>query len=220
MLIVSDEFPKISFLDPIVKMTSRVVKVSDPVFRAISDVENPQGLLAIARQPLWSWEQILKNQPAPILVLDGLQVPGNAASIVRTAEAAGVAGVITTPGTAHLYSPKALRGAMGSTIRVPIIEHVSVDKIASTLKKAGYKIAGTPLKDMKSAKRYDQIDWSGSWAIIVGKEGKGVSGVWDKLIDVCAAIPMKEPVQSLNVAAAAAILLYEVSRHRHQGGAP
>lgn len=218
MLVVSEEFPQLSFLEPIVAKTKRVVKVSESVFKAISDVENPQGLLAIGIAPQWSWELLLSKSPAPLLVLDGLQDPGNAATIIRTAEAAGAAGIITTPKTAHLYSPKALRGAMGSSLRVPILEHVPVDNIVPALRKAGYSIAATPLGDAKKAVRYDTVDWKKAWAIVMGQEGKGVDPVWGEHMDSLVQIPMHSPVQSLNVSAAAAVLLYESYRHRHPGG--
>jgi TrmH family RNA methyltransferase len=148
------------------------------------------------------------------LILDTLQDPGNAASIVRTADAAGAAGVLTTPKTVHLYSPKSLRGAMGSSLRVPILEHVPVEKIVSSLRKAGYQIATTPLGSDQKLLRYDQLAWDKPWAVVLGQEAKGVSSAWDKAQDACLQIPMKEPVQSLNVAAAAAVLLYEALRVR------
>ncbi len=218
MLIVSEEFPQISFLEPIVAETKRVIKVSESVFKAISDVDNPQGLLAIGRQPQWDWESLLSKKPAPVVVLDELQDPGNAASIIRTAEAAGVAGIITTPKTVHLFSPKALRGAMGSSLRVPVLEHVPVEKIASALHKAGYQIATTPIGKKKKTVRYDEVDWQKPYAVVLGQESKGVTSAWEDHADVLVSIPMNEPVQSLNVNAAAAVLLYESHRVRTCGG--
>ncbi len=216
ILVVSEEFPQISFLEPILAKTTRVVKVSEAMFRAISDVENPQGLLAIGREPLWSWEEIFARKPAPVLILDALQDPGNAASIIRTADAAGAAGIVTTPKTVHLYCPKALRGAMGSSLRVPILEHVPVEKIVSMLRKAGYQIVTTPLETSQKVLRYDRLDWTQPWAMVVGQEAKGISSAWDKVSDACLQIPMKGPVQSLNVAAAAAVLLYEAFRAQNK----
>lgn len=209
MLIVSEDFPQISFLEPILAQTKRVIKVSESVFKAISDMQSPQGLLAIARQPKWTWEQIFLRKPAPVVILDGLQDPGNAASIIRTAEAAGAAGIVTTPGTAHLYAPKSLRGAMGSSLRVPVMEHLDHETIAVCLKQAGYSLAATPLKFDKDVTRFDKLDWKQPWAIIMGQEAKGVSSVWDKHIQARVLIPMQPPLESLNVAAAAAVLLYE-----------
>ncbi len=104
-----------------------------------------------------------------------------------------------------LYSPKALRGAAGSTLRLPLIEHVAPEEIVQKLGAAGYSFlaaegsAGTP---------YHDIDWRKPWALILGQEGGGVSEAWKGPSTQYVSIPMKSPVESLNVAAAAAILLY------------
>ena len=95
-------------------VSRRKFQVSETVFEAVSDVKCPQGILAVTGRPRAGWPDLLSRAPAPLVILDGIQDPGNLATIVRTAEAAGAAGVVTTPGTAHLFSPKALRGAMGS----------------------------------------------------------------------------------------------------------
>jgi len=215
MLIVSEEFPQTSFLEPIEEKTQRVFRVPDNLFRIISDVESPQGLLAIARRPHWTWEQIAARKPAPLVVLDGLQDPGNAAAIIRTAEASGAAGIVSTPGTAHLFSPKALRGAMGSSLRLPILEHLPAEEIAAKAKQWGYHLvaATVPQKSGKSVV-YTKVDWKQPQALVLGQEGKGVSAIWVKLADQTIYLPMQPPVQSLNVGAAAAVLLYESARQR------
>jgi RNA methyltransferase, TrmH family len=205
----------------------RKQEVSESVFKAVSDVESPQGILAIARCPEWSWQDIANRAPTPIVILDGLQDPGNVAAIVRTAEAAGAAGIVTTPGTAHLFSPKALRGAMGSTLRLPCLEHVSVRDIVERLRKSSILlVAATIMQRTKSKSpsrnqrltelplQYTQLNWKMASAILFGQEGKGISGEWDSHIHQSIFIPMLPPVESLNVAAAAAVLLYESFRQR------
>lgn len=193
----------------------KLFRVSDPVFQAVSDVDAPQGILAIARCPNWTWEDLLKKAPAPLLVLDGIQDPGNVAAIVRAAEASGAAGIVTTPGTAHLFAPKALRGAAGSTLRLPCLEHLQAIDIASRLKKANYQLFAAAARE-KSADPvcYTDIPWDFPQAFLLGKEGKGLSDTWGSAIDRPVYIPMEPPVESLNVAAAAAILLYESRKHR------
>ncbi len=191
--------------------------VDESIFRSISDVEEPQGILAIGEGPRWNWLQIFQKSPAPVLVLEGLQNPGNLASIIRTAEAAGAAGVITTPGTARLNSPKALRGAMGSTLRFPAIEHVPVPDIIERLTGAGCMLYGTLVdrdQHLPASVTYTGIDWTQASAIVLGKEGGGISDTWTKSLQQTITIPMQSPVESLNVAAAAAILLYEALRQR------
>src|SRR5207302_7665867 len=125
----------------------RKVQVSDSVFKAISDVDNPQGILAIARCPEWSWKDLVDRAPAPLVILDGIQNPGNVATIVRTAEAAGAAGIVTTPGTAHIFSPKALRGAMGSTLRLPCLEHLTIREITKELAKNSILLVAATLHE-------------------------------------------------------------------------
>jgi TrmH family RNA methyltransferase len=189
--------------------------VSESVFDAMTDVKNPQALLAIVRRPLWSWDDLRKRAPAPVVILSGLQDPGNTAAIIRTAEAAGAAGVLTTSGTAHLFSPKALRGAMGSTLRLPSIEHRSVEEITRELKGIGYAMVGTTvLKNKAQVYAYTDLDWKKPWALILGQEGQGLSKEWQSEIETFVHIPMVSPVESLNVAATAAILLYESVRQR------
>src|SRR5882724_1662192 len=123
----------------------RTLQVTDSVFKAISDVENPQGVLAIVHGPIWTWQDFFKRLPAPIVVIDGVQDPGNVSTVLRTAEAAGAAGVVTTPGTAHLFSPKALRGAMGSTLRLPCLEHRTAAEISKELKKSHVGLVATTM---------------------------------------------------------------------------
>ena len=188
----------------------RTLFVSESVFRALSDVEEPQGIAAVCRRPRWIWEQILAGKPAPILILDGLQNPGNVAAILRTAEAAGAAGVITTPETAHLFSPKALRGAMGSTLRLPSLEHKTVDEIVTRLKESTYSLLGSGPKGIS----YLKADWIQAWAVLLGQEGGGISPQWEPHLKQTVSIPMQPPVESLNVGAAAAVLLYEAFRQR------
>lgn len=162
----------------------RKFRVSEKVFMAISDVESPQGILAIARCPVWDWRQLLNpSKPgdpsgsSPIVILDGLQDPGNVATIIRTAEAAGSAGIVTTPGTAHVYSPKALRGAAGSTLRLPILEHRTHEEILRELGAAGVRLIGTTAKRSPpdTCSLYADFDFKTPCALVLGQEGGGLS---------------------------------------------
>jgi TrmH family RNA methyltransferase len=214
-LIISQRFPDTDFLDPFIERIQKSFEVSPQVFEVLTDVHSPQGVIAIARRPVFEWDALKKKAPAPCVILDGLQDPGNAASIIRTAEAAGAAGVITTPRTAHLFSPKALRGAMGSTLRVPILEHRSPDEIIRELQSGNYALLGTTvLKANPDALSYTAIDWKKAWAIVLGQEGQGLSADWKSCLKATIHIPMAPPVESLNVAASAAVLLYESARQR------
>ena len=187
------------------------VQVTPYVLEGLSDVEAPQGVIAIVRKPASDWQQLLAKAPNPLMILDGIQNSGNAATIVRTAEAAGAAGVITTPGSARLFSPKALRGAMGSSLRLPVLEHQTVDVIVDKLAAAGYALLTAASPSAESI-AYDAVDWTRACACVVGQEGRGLSAQWDGKKQTRIHIPMAPAVESLNVAAAAAILLYAARR--------
>jgi TrmH family RNA methyltransferase len=197
------------------KVAKRVQQVSAYVMKTLSDVDAPQGVIAFCRKPCWDWSALAARLPAPILILDGIQDPGNLATIVRTAEAAGAAGVVTTPGTAHLFSPKALRGAMGSSLRLPILEHLPAGQIAAKVKTLGYRILGATLPQKSGGdKVYTEVDWAKPQAVVLGQEAKGISADWLSLIDQAIYLPMRPSVESLNVGAAAAVILYESVRQR------
>jgi len=181
------------------------------VLEGISSVPAPQGVIAIARKPATDWKRLLARAPRLIMVLDGVQDAGNAAAIVRTAEAAGAAGLITTPGSARLFSAKALRGAMGSSLRLPILEHLEVDRIAENLAAARYVLLTTAAASADS-RPYSAVDWKRACACVLGQESGGVSPRWDSHAPTRIHIPMDPAVESLNVAAAAAVLLYEARR--------
>jgi TrmH family RNA methyltransferase len=211
MLVMSDRFSDAALEEAAQGQTRQLFRVSESVFDALSDVDQPQGVLAIARRPSSKWGDLVKKAPAPILILDGIQDTGNAASIVRTAEAAGAAGLVTTPSSARLFSPKALRAAAGSTLRIPILEHLPTEAISREIIGAGYELLTTVVEKGHAASLYSAIDWKKPHAVVLGQEGQGISKSW-KGKNIF--IPMQAPVESLNVAAAAAVVLFEAARQR------
>jgi RNA methyltransferase, TrmH family len=210
LLIASSFTDKAGITERAKARSKSVFSIADSIFESVSDLVEPQGILAIGEKPRWTWEQLLVKKPAPIVVLEGLQNPGNVSAILRTAEAAGAAGVITTPSTARFNSPKALRGAMGSALRVASLEHQDPQEVRSQLSSAGYTLYAAD-QTGKDVLLYTKVDWTRPCAIILGQEGGGISGEWDAQTIT---IPMESPVESLNVAAAAAVLLYEAYRQR------
>ena len=211
-------FKKRNLIKTAAALARQKTQVSPYVLEGLSDVEAPQGVITIARRPVWTWDTLLKRQRPDsiskhiLLVLDGIQNAGNAATIVRTAEAAGAAGIITTPGSARLFSPRALRAAMGSSLRLPILEHQPIPLILEKCAAAHYGILVTAAP-AKESFAYTEVDWSQAWAIVVGQEGNGLSAEWAGKTQCAVHIPMAAAVESLNVAAAAAILLYEAQRN-------
>lgn len=190
---------------------TRAVAVADAVFPTASPVQHASGVVAIARVATASMDDVLRPRPSLLLVLDGIQDPGNLGAIVRAAEACGATGVIIGKGSADAFGWKALRGAMGSSLRIPIVQRVPTAEAVQRVKAAGVRVFaavprdGTPLPD---------CDLRADAAVLLGGEGAGLT---DRLIataDARLTIPMNSPVESLNVAVASALVLYEASRQR------
>jgi RNA methyltransferase, TrmH family len=187
-----------------------VRRLDRSILGALSDVETSQGVLLIARRPAIDARGVMTGA-ALTLVVAGVQNPGNLGSLVRTAEAAGVSGVFVGEESADPFSPKALRGAMGSAFRVPVAERAALVCLAE-LRQSGATIWAATA----GGKPYDEIDWHGASALVVGNEGAGLSE------DIVAAssgrvtIPMSGPVESLNVAVAAGVILFEAARQRRK----
>lgn len=189
----------------------RAVVVADAIYAAVSPVQHPSGVVAIGRLTPASIDDVVRKRPQLLLLLDGVQDPGNLGAIIRAAEACGATGVIIGPGSADAFGWKALRGAMGSSLRVPILQRTPLMDTIRRLKSEGVRVvaavprAGTPLHD---------CDLHSATAILMGGEGTGLSEELLQAADARLTIPMKAPVESLNVAIASALVLYEASRQR------
>jgi TrmH family RNA methyltransferase len=179
-------------------------EVSDEVMAACSDTETPQGLLAVVPIP----DLPLPLHPTLTLILDRLRDPGNLGTVLRTALAAGVEGVLLAPGTVDATNPKAVRAGMGAHFRLPMVA-MDWDEIRRTL--AGCRVY---LADARGALTYTDADWTGRVALIVGGEAAGAGGRAHALAEATVAIPMAGGVESLNAAVAAAVLLFEAARQR------
>jgi len=178
--------------------------VSDKTFRELASTETPQGVMALVRPALATLEQMMRGE-ALVVVLDGVQDPGNAGAIVRAAEAFGATGVVFLKGTVNPYNPKCLRGSAGSAFRVPLAAAVEAEEILR-LELAWY--AAMP----RAQKLVRDADLSAPCGIIIGSEGHGVSAELSGR-----AVGLRIPtagVESLNAAVAAGILLYEARRQR------
>ena len=191
---------------------ARIITVPDSLLSAISPVRQASGVVALARVKAASLDAALAARPPQLVVfLDTLQDPGNVGAVIRTAEACGATAVITGPGTADPFGWKALRGSMGSALRLPIAMVRDLRDAANAARAAGVRLVatvprgGTPLA---------ASDISGPLAIIVGGEGAGLTNELIAAADETLTIEMHGPVESLNVSVAAAIILYEASRQR------
>lgn len=174
--------------------------------------ETPQPVAALVEPPEWSWADLLgsKSGRALILVLAGLQDPGNLGTILRSAEAFGATGVVSLPGTVSEWNPKAVRASAGSVFRVPVVAETA-EECFTRSRKADVKIWTTALRGAKAA---DGIDLAQPTAFLVGNEGGGVPKELAAMTDGAVTIPCPGPVESLNAAVAASVLLYEASMQR------
>lgn len=189
----------------------RLAIVPERVFAQLSSTENAQGVLALVEPPQWR-EESLFARPAVVVVLDRLQDPGNAGAIARAAEAFGAAGMVWVKGTVSRWNPKTLRASAGSLFRAPVIDADDAATAAAMLRARGAAIRAT---SPRAGAAPWALDWRAPCALVIGNEAHGVGEEWTR-----AGEPVRIPtagVESLNAAAAAAVILYEAMRQR---GAP
>jgi TrmH family RNA methyltransferase len=186
----------------------RILVLADALFREVSGTESSQGVLALVRPPHWDLEQLFRGRPL-VVVLDGVQDPGNAGAILRVAEAFGASGALFLKGTVDPYNPKAVRASAGSVFRLPLVTGLDATLARAALEQHRLDIyAAMPA----GQKGLADVDLTRKCAIIIGSEGRGVTA---KLRS--AALDLRIPtsgVESLNAAMAAGILLYEAQRQR------
>ncbi len=175
--------------------------------------ETPQPVAALIKPPTWTWADLVDRGPesAPlIVVLAGIQDPGNLGTMLRSAEAFGASGILSLPGTVSAWNPKAVRASAGSVFRVPLFCMTAEDSFRR-LHEAGVKIWTTAVVGAEAAER---VNLAGPVALLIGNEGNGVAAELAARADGAITIPCPGPVESLNAAVAASVLLYEASRQR------
>lgn len=188
-----------------------VLRATDQVFAAMSPVRTPSGIVAIARRRPADAGEICGRADAFVLVAVDVQDPGNLGSLVRAAEAGGATGALVCGASASPFSWKAVRGSMGSILRLPVCAGLTADEAIRGMRThSGRIIATAP----RGGREPDAIDWRGRVALVVGGEGPGLRDDLLQAADDLVTIPMAAPVESLNVAVAAAILVYAARRQR------
>jgi TrmH family RNA methyltransferase len=190
--------------------------VSESVFASISDTKTPQGIVLLASRPNTEQNALIKSADAVplIVVLHRVNNPSNAGAILRTAEAAGATAAILTEGTTDIFSPKALRGAMGSSFRLPLWTNAQFPDALAWCKEMGIH---TISADLRADRSHTDVDWTRAAALVVGPEATGLTTEEMSYTDEAVRIPMRAPVESLNVAVATGIVLYEAARQRAVG---
>ena len=193
--------------------TAKSAAVSEKLLASVSYTTTPQGIVLIARRPAHDESSFAANQPrTPLLVvLHELNNPVNVGAILRAAEGAGVTGVIATLKTADPFSPKSLRGAMGSAFRMPVWTGMTFEQVIDWCRAAKIR---TVCADASGSRLYTEVDWAQSAALIVGPESEGLALAELSAADESVRIPMQGATESLNVAVAAGIILFEAARQR------
>jgi TrmH family RNA methyltransferase len=195
---------------------ARIAVLPAPLFQSIASTETPQGVMALVRMPEWSADQVFQGASL-VVVLDGLQDPGNAGTIVRAAEAFGATGLLFLKGSASPYHPKTLRASAGSLFRLPFVAGLNASVAKATLRQHRVGVyAAMPYAPGR--RQAPAADFVRHCAIIVGSEGRGIGkelyGLGEEV-----AIPTAG-VESLNAAVATSVLLYEASRQRREASRP
>jgi RNA methyltransferase, TrmH family len=216
-VIVSEELARkeraAGVINELSQVSRRSASVSEKLLESISYTKTPQGIVVLAQRPEASEKRLaasLETNPL-LVVLHQLNNPVNVGAILRTAEAAGATGVITTKNTSDPFSPKSLRGAMGSAFRLPIWSGPSYDEVIEWCRK--HEIA-TVCADVEATNAYTEVDWTKPHAVLLGPESAGFTDGELERADKRVTIPMRGSAESLNVSVAAGILLFEAARQR------
>lgn len=185
--------------------------VSDTLFRQISETVTPQGILGIVKMPQYSVEDILSDKKKAWLLLDDLRDPGNLGTIMRTAEGAGISGVIMSRESVDLFNPKVVRSTMGAIFRMPFVYVDNLVETIDKIKSMGYGVYGAAMAENVL---YDEPDYTEGTAVVIGNEANGISDEVMSALTAGICIPMEGQLESLNAAVAAAVIMYEIARQR------
>lgn len=214
-VIISEKFNETTssdlIIDRILKENYNINMVSDKIFKEISDTENPQGIMAILEYNHKNLDNIISEENNFIVILDCVQDPGNMGTIIRTADAAGVTGIVISKGSVDPYNPKVLRSTMGSIFNVPVAVVEDLEQALEILQIKKIKIFGAALEGTKN---YFDINFEDNVAIAIGNEANGLSDSVKAIADELLKIPMIGNTESLNASVAAALLMYEVMRNK------
>jgi len=210
-----------------------IFQTTDRLFEGIADTEQPQGVAALVTPRTFTFDDISRaaaNNAAPfIVVLAGVQDPGNVGTIIRTAAAFGATAGAISPsghtGSANPFSPKSLRASAGAALHLPLLTGVTLPILLAQFRASGIRSLASSSRDSAAPDSGEahplltpwQVDWRQPVALLIGNEGSGLPEEIERSSDACVRIPMSSAVESLNAAAAAAVLFYEAARQRSSG---
>ncbi len=184
------------------------MRISPAVMKSLADTVTPQGVLAVVLRRM---TPIPQEQGKVFILLDRVQDPGNVGTIIRTADAAGADGIFLGRETADPYSPKVLRSTMGSIFHLPVEVDVEPQRVAADLKKKGVRIF---IAEPKARREHTQIKYPRRFLLVVGNEAQGVGTNLRSMADELVRVPILGRAESLNVAIATSVILYEALRQR------
>ena len=188
--------------------------VSEEVFAKISDTVTPQGILCVVRCFHYELETLLHKEKPFFLMLEDIQDPGNLGTMIRTAEGAGIDGILMSKGCVDIYNPKVVRGTMGSIFRMPFVYLEDLPSAERLLCEQGFQIYAAALD---GAVEYTEVNYKGKAAVLVGNEGNGLTKEAISSSTQPVFIPMEGKVESLNASISAAILMYHGKAERNRG---
>ena len=191
-----------------------ILRTTDKLFDSVAGTETPQGIAALLRAPQFAFDDLMRGLDPLIVVLAGVQDPGNVGTILRSAEALGATGVIAAKGTAHPYSPKSLRASAGSALRLPTLCELAAPVALAQLRVSGLQIVAASSPNNSAAREPGEFNFRQPVAILIGNEGAGLPPEIERSADALIRIQLAEPVDSLNAAVAASLILYEAARQR------
>ena len=194
-----------------------LIKVSEKIFDSLSDTATSQGVILIAEKPAYGKNIIeanLNKTKFPLVILlHKINNPTNLGAILRSAEAVGVNGIIISKNSTEIFSPKSLRGSMGAGFRIPLWTNAD---FFEALEWASERNLKSVCADIRSSKSYTEIDWRMGRLLVVGSEGHGLTETERVAADESLIIPMENGVESLNVAVACGVILFEAKRQKMQ----
>lgn len=208
-----------ALIDSLTRQSTPILWTAPHVLESLAGTVQTQGVILLAKRPRLTLDALRAAEQDPadttplLLGLDRVQDPGNMGTLIRTAEAAGTRGILALGGSVDVFSPKVLRSSMGSAFRLPVLSDVTPDDLLALRRQLGVKVVAAT---GQAAMDYCDYDWRQPTLLLLGNEGGGVAPGLIEQCDARLRIPMAAGVESLNVAAAGAVMLFEAARQRRK----
>ena len=211
VLVAESVWAKFAHLIERLPAEAEAVQVPDRLFEQVAQTQKPQGIAGLAELLPYNLDAILEGPNLLLLVACGLQDPGNLGTLMRSAAAFGASALITLPETVSPFNPKAVRSSAGAIFRLPVLAGLATDELVNRLRAAQVRIIAA---DRRSPSPLSQADLRGSLAILVGREASGLPAEIAREASMLLSIPIRPGMDSVNVATAGSVFLYEAARQR------